>query len=472
MRSVLILEYNYMKQQTIGGSVQIEGRGLHSGEAVFVEIQAAAAGQGILFRRIDLEGEPELRADIKHIGDTRRSTCLKKGNCEVQTVEHLLAACAALGLDNLLVLLNAAELPILDGASKQWCELLLQAGITEQESPREYLELREPLVVEDEQTGAKIELYPAQELDMLVSIDFSSQVLGQQYARFDASMDFQSEIAPCRTFVFVHELLALHKAGLIRGGSLEQAAVILEKQPSEAELAELKQLFPGEELPDKPGILGSKGFLFSNEAARHKLLDLLGDLSLCTAALRARIVAHKPGHAINAKMAEKLKEALLKQRKNKDLPRYDPNQKAIYDVNEVTKRLQHRYPFLLLDKVIELSETHIVGVKNVTMNEPFFPGHFPGNPVMPGVLQIEALAQTGGIFVLNEIENPQSWDTYFLRIDDARFRQKVLPGDTLLMRLDLTSPVRRGLCEMYGRIFVGEQLVMEAKLLAQIIQRK
>ena len=465
-----------MKQHTIQQAVSVQGNGLHTGQSTQVRILPAPIDQGLVFFRTDLAKPQRLKADADLVSQTNRCTVLGKAGADLATIEHLMAAFYALGVDNATIEVHGPELPILDGSAAPWCALIQQAGLAEQDAPREYLQLHEALTVEDPETGASISILPAEtpEVDCSVMIDFDSQILGQQYARLTSLSDFESQIAPCRTFVFLHEVLALAKAGLIKGGNLDQALVLVEKQPSPEELQALQAHFQLDntelKITDK-GLFEHQSLYFPNEPARHKLLDLLGDLFLCGARVKGKIVAFKPGHSLNNRLARLLRAKLMHQRKVGHIPRYNPSMAPVYDINRITQRLQHRFPFLLLDKVVEISDQHVVGIKNVSMNEPYFPGHFPNNPVMPGVLQIEALAQAGGIFVLHNIEDPQNWDTYFLRITEARFRHKVLPGDTLVLHLELISPIRRGLCEMRGRVYVGETLVTEAELLAQIIKR-
>jgi UDP-3-O-[3-hydroxymyristoyl] N-acetylglucosamine deacetylase/3-hydroxyacyl-[acyl-carrier-protein] dehydratase len=462
-----------MNQQTLAQPFQLEGKGLHTGAAVSVAVHPLKANQGILFRRTDLEKPINLRADADLVVPSQRSTVLAQGNVQLATIEHFMAAAYATGLDNALVEVNGPELPILDGSALPWLQAIEAAGLVEQDSPKEYLIIEQPITINDEQTGASISIIPSEApgLDLSVMIDFKDGMLGQQFARLNDMAEFKTAIAPSRTFVFLHELKALIQAGLVKGGDLDNALVLVDQLPPAEEVEALRQFFNKPNLQLQQGVLSEQPLAFANEPARHKLLDVLGDLFLAGARIQGKVVAYKPGHNLNNKAARALKQALAQQKRLQGLPKYLPSQKPVYDINQITQRLQHRFPFLLIDKIIEISDKHIVGVKNVTMNEPFFPGHFPGNPVMPGVLQIEALAQTGGIFVMHNIEDPQNWDTYFLRISEARFRTKVIPGDTLLLHLELISPVRRGLCEMRGKIYVGETLVTEAELLAQIIKR-
>lgn len=459
-----------LKQQTLKSAVKLNGFGLHSGINVNVTISPAAEGHGIQFKRIDLDGSPLIKADPNNVYQTERHTVLGNEEVSIATVEHILAAFYALGIDNALVETDGEELPIMDGSAKSFVDALKNAGILYQEKEKECLELLSPVNIKE--GDSEITILPYDKLEITVLVDFDSSVLGPQFADLKSIADFENEIAPSRTFVFLHELEALHNAGLAKGGSPDTALVFVEEVPNSQQLSMLKSAYNYDIDIKEKGLLKGQSLRFTNEAARHKLLDLLGDLALLGLPLKGKIIARKPGHSINTKVAEELKLRMVQQRKIKDIPRYDPNKAPIYDINNICTKLHHRFPFLLVDKIIELSENHVVSVKNVTMNEPYFPGHFPGNPVMPGVLQIEAMAQTGGILVMENVEDPHTYDTYFLKIDGARFRSKVLPGDTILFRLDLTSPIRRGLVEMKGRAFVGNTLVAEADLLAQIIKRK
>jgi UDP-3-O-[3-hydroxymyristoyl] N-acetylglucosamine deacetylase/3-hydroxyacyl-[acyl-carrier-protein] dehydratase len=458
------------KQQTLKSAASLKGIGLHSGVTVNVNIFPAPEGHGIQFKRIDLEGAPLIKADATNIYKSNRHTVLGSEKAFIGTVEHLMSAFYALSIDNALVEADAEELPILDGSALPYLQAIKSAGIEEQEKERECLELLSPVEFKD--GDSEITILPYHKLEITVMVDFDSKVMGPQFADLKSLDDFEKEIAPSRTFVFLHELEALYNNGLAKGGSPESALVFVENIPSGQQYGMLKSVYKYDIEVKETGLLNGQELRFSNEAARHKLLDLLGDLALLGVALKGKIIARKPGHAINGKVAEELRQRMILHRKLRDIPKYDPNKAPVYDINHICEKLHHRFPFLLVDKIIELSDKHVVSVKNVTMNEPYFPGHFPGNPVMPGVLQIEAMAQTGGILVMENVDDPHSYDTYFLKIDNARFRAKVLPGDTILFRLDLTSPIRRGLVEMKGRAFVGNNLVAEADLLAQIIKRK
>jgi UDP-3-O-[3-hydroxymyristoyl] N-acetylglucosamine deacetylase/3-hydroxyacyl-[acyl-carrier-protein] dehydratase len=462
-----------MKQATLQQSITIEGKGLHTGVAAKVTIHPAAENHGIKFCRTDLEGQPIIKADARQVLSTERCTTLGKPEANISTVEHLLAALKGCGVSNALIEVDAQEIPIADGSAAPFVERIQQVGIEEQEAEQNYLDVNAPIYWQDEETGASYTILPAESFELTTLIDFESSVVGKQYAQLNRLSDFAQEIAPSRTFVFLHELEALADAGLVKGGELDNALVFVDKIPQNGELTALAKKLQLEQTVavERTGILNTTTLRFDNEAARHKLLDVVGDLALTGLDLRVKIIAHKPGHAANTRLAKELLSKYKISRKLRGIPKYDPNQEPVNDINVITKKLQHRFPFLLIDKIIELSDKHVVGVKNVTMNEPYFPGHFPSNPVMPGVLQIEAMAQTGGILVMENVENPHEWDTFFLRIKNALFRHPVIPGDTILFKMELISPIRRGLCEMTGKAYVGNKLVCEAELLAQIIRR-
>lgn len=462
-----------MKQATLQQSITIEGKGLHTGVAVQLTVHPADENHGIKFRRTDIEGQPLIKADANNVLSTNRCTVLGKVEASVSTVEHLLAALKGCGVSNALIDINAEEVPILDGSAAPFTTAFQEAGIKEQEAAQNYLDVSEPIYWEDEETGASYTILPSEKFELTTLIDFESSVVGKQYAQLNSLNDFAQEIAPSRTFVFLHELMALAEAGLVKGGELNNALVFVEEVPESKELVALAEKLQIDQVIEVEctGILNTTALRFDNEAARHKLLDVVGDLALTGLDLRLKIIASKPGHAANTRLAKELLSKYKTSRKLRGIPKYDPNQEPVNDINVITKKLQHRFPFLLIDKIIELSDKHVVGVKNVTMNEPYFPGHFPNNPVMPGVLQIEAMAQTGGILVMENVDNPHEWDTFFLRIKNALFRHPVIPGDTILFKMELISPIRRGLCEMTGKAYVGNKLVCEAELLAQIIRR-
>ncbi len=462
-----------MKQGTIQQTIALEGKGLHTGATVRLQIHAAAANHGVQFKCMHLEGQPTIKADAMQVVRTERCTTIGKKEATVSTIEHLMAALEANGVHNVLVEIEGPELPIFDGSAMPYYEAIEKAGIVEQEADRNYLDIEEAFVFSDEESGASYTILPADKLEITTLVDFDSSVIGKQFANLGALADFKAEIAPARTFVFLHELEQLASAGLAQGGRLDNALVFVNKMPVATSLSALAQKFGIEEdvAVEENGILNTTELRFDNEAARHKLLDLIGDLALAGIDLRAKIIATKPGHTGNVKLAQKLKTLYKQSLKTRDIPKYDPNIPPVNDIHAISKKIQHRYPFLLIDKIIKLTNEEVVGVKNVTMNEPFFTGHFPNNPVMPGVLQIEAMAQTGGILMMEHIDDPHSYDTYFLRINNARFRKPVVPGDTILFKMELMSPIRRGLCEMSGKAYVGDTLVSEAELLAQIIKR-
>jgi UDP-3-O-[3-hydroxymyristoyl] N-acetylglucosamine deacetylase/3-hydroxyacyl-[acyl-carrier-protein] dehydratase len=460
-----------MKQKTIKSEVSLKGTGLHTGKDANICIKPAPESHGIKFQRTDLEGKPFINADIGKVTTTLRSTTLQQGKAEITTVEHIMSALYGLHIDNVLIEIDGPEMPILDGSAQMYVEALMKAGIEEQTKDREYFILEEPVVYEDAASGTEIMALPADNFETIVMIDFNSPVLGQQYMDFHESTDYVKEIAGCRTFVFLHELEALADKNLIKGGSLDNAVIIANEAMSQDELDTLAG-----KLGERSIGLSGKGIIntdlhFSNEPARHKLLDLLGDMYLLGKPIKAKIVATKPGHKANTEFTKLLKEQYLKQRKLKGKPKYNPDVPPLMDTVEVMKRLPHRAPFLLIDKIIELSKEHVVGVKSVTFNEYFFKGHFPGNPIMPGVLQIEAMAQTGGILALSTVEDEGNWDTYFLKIENAKFKHFVVPGDTILFKMELLAPIRRGICQMRGTAYVGNKIVSEADLTAQIVNR-
>lgn len=461
------------QQRTIKKTVSVEGVGLHTGKSVKLTFNPAPVDHGYKFQRTDLEGEPVLSADINRVVSTQRGTTLQVGKAEVHTVEHVLSALSGLRIDNVLIQLDGPEVPILDGSAGPFVKTLQSAEIEEQEKAREYFVVEEPIFYKDEATGSEMVALPHDEFEVVAMIDFNSDVLGQQYAHLDGTTDYAEEIAPCRTFVFLHELEFLFEQNLIKGGDLDNAIVIVDRKVEQDELDRLAEKLgkPSVTVDYDDGILNTLKLQFKNEPARHKLLDVVGDISLLGMPIKGKILATKPGHTPNVEFTKKLKKVLVEKRRLKGKPHYDPDTEPLFDAVKIASWLPHRFPFLLVDKIIELSDTHVVGVKNITFNEGFFQGHFPDNPVMPGVLQIEAMAQTGGILALSTVDTPGNWDTYFLKIENAKFKNKVVPGDTVLFKMELMAPIRRGICQMQATAYVGNKIVSEAELTAQIVKR-
>ena len=460
------------KQQTIEKEVSLEGVGLHTGAKVKLTFKPAPENTGFIFRRVDLENAPEIEADVTYVVNTQRGTNLEKNGVKIQTSEHVLAACIGLEIDNIIIELNASEPPIMDGSSKFFVEALEKAGAVEQNAEREEFEITEIISYRDPQTGSEIIAMPAEEYQITTMVDFGTKILGTQNASIEHVSDFKKEIADSRTFSFLHELEMLLENGLIRGGDLNNAIVYVDKEISEETMKKLRVAFNRDEISVKPnGILDNLTLHHPNEAARHKLLDVMGDLALVGTRIKGKIIANKPGHHVNTEFAKKLSKA-IKAEKRSNVPKIDLNSCPIMDVNDIMATLPHRSPFLLVDKIYELTESHVIGVKNVTMNEPFFVGHFPGKPVMPGVLQVEAMAQTGGILALKSVPDPENYLTYFMKIDNVRFKQQVVPGDTLIFKLELLAPIRRGICQMQAYAYANGKLATEAVLMAQIVKSK
>jgi len=461
------------KQTTIKKAVTLSGVGLHTGVMVNMTFKPAAIDHGYKFQRVDLPSTPIIPALAEFVVDTARGTTIAKGDARVSTIEHVLAAAYSLDIDNLLIEIDGPETPILDGSSIKFFNVLREAGIEQQEADREYFEVRENVRYINEEKQIEIIAYPDSKFSVDVLIDFNSKVLGHQFASLTKLDDFEKEIAPCRTFAFFHELEPLLKNNLIKGGALENAIVIVEHKVPQEEFDRIADLFNKPHLEAKPeGILNNVDLFFSNEPARHKLLDVIGDIALAGRRIKGKIIAKRPGHYANTQFANQIRQIVKFEQKNGVAPRYNPEIPPVKDINEIMKVLPHRPPFLFIDKIIHLDDTSVVGLKCVTMNEGFFVGHFPDEPVMPGVLQIEAMAQVGGILALKNVENTKEWSTYFLKIDNVRFKQKVIPGDTLMFKLELIEPIRRGIAHMRGQAFVGTTLVMDAEMMAQIVRNK
>ena len=459
------------KQTTLKGSFSLCGKGLHTGLSLTVTFNPAPENHGYKIQRIDLPEEPIVEAIAENVIDTQRGTVLGKKDVRVSTVEHGLAALYALGIDNCLIQVNGPEFPILDGSAIRYVDKINEVGIEEQNAPKDWYIIRKKIEVKDENTGSCITILPDEEFSITAMCSFNSKYIDSQFASLDRMEDFSKEISPARTFVFVRDIEPLLNANLIKGGDLDNAIVIYEKQISQEQLDKLADMLHAEHRDaNNLGYIQHKPLVWENECTRHKLLDIIGDMALIGKPIKGRIIATRPGHTINNKFARQMRKEIRKH--EIQAPIYDPNEEPLMDVNRIRELLPHRYPMQLVDKVIALGATSIVGVKNVTSNEPFFQGHFPQEPVMPGVLQIEAMAQCGGLLVLNSVEEPERWSTYFLRIDDVKFRQKVVPGDTLLFKVDLLAPIRHGISSMRGYVFVGDHIVSEATFTAQIVKNK
>lgn len=460
------------KQRTLAKEVTLKGVGLHTGENVTMKFVPAPENHGYAFKRVDLEGEPIIEADSKYVVNTQRGTNLEKNDVKIQTSEHVLAALVGLEIDNVLIELNAPEPPIMDGSSKFFVKALESVGVVEQNAERQEYIVKEVISYKDETTGSEITIIPSEKYEVTTMVDFGTKVLGTQNATLENLSNFKSEIADARTFSFLHELEALLEHGLIKGGDLNNAIVYVDKEISEQTMKKLEKAFNKKKLTVKAnGILDNLTLHQPNEAARHKLLDVIGDLALIGIRIRGKVIANKPGHFVNTQFAKKLAK-IIKTEKRNNVPIVDLHQAPLMDITKIMDMLPHRPPFLLVDRILELSDTHVIGMKNVTMNEPFFVGHFPGAPVMPGVLQLEAMAQTGGILVLSTVPDPENYLTYLLKIDNVRYKQQVVPGDTLIFKLELMSPIRRGICQMYAKAYANGRLVSEAEIMAQIAKVK
>lgn len=458
-------------QQTIQKEVSLSGVGLHTGKEVSLKFKPAPENAGIQFVRTDLEGNPTIEALVCYVTDTQRGTNLEKNGVVINTSEHVLAAIVGLDIDNIIIELSAPEPPILDGSSKFFVEALEKAGIITQDAERDVFEVKEIISFKDEDTGSEIMIMPSDKYEITTMVDFGTKILGTQNATLKDIKDFKTEIADARTFSFLHEIEMLLDNNLIKGGDLNNAIVYVDKPLSEETMKKLSKAFKKDTVAVKPnGILDNLTLHWPNEAARHKLLDVIGDLALVGVRLKGKVIANKPGHKINTNFAKKLNK-IIKIEKRNNVPQYDLNQPPLMDIHDIMKILPHRPPFLLIDRILELSESHVVGMKNVTMNESFFVGHFPGAPVMPGVLQIEAMAQCGGILVLSTVPDPENYLTYFMKMNNVKFKQKVLPGDTLIFKADLVGPIRRGICHMQAYGYANNKLVVEGELMAQIVKK-
>ena len=459
------------KQKTLANSFEVSGQGLHTGENVKMRFLPADENVGFIFRRIDLNDRPEIKANADFVVDTNRGTTIGKGDVRVHTVEHALSALVGAQVDNCIMEIDGPEVPILDGSAGIFTDLIQTAGTKEQNAWKDFFVIREPIRYVDEETGSEIMALPSDQYELTVMIDFASKALGSQFAKYESSGDYAKEIARSRTFVFLHELEMLIKHGLVKGGDLSNAMVFVERFIDEKVLDELKSKYNLPDLRVREGeMLNREGQRFANEPARHKLLDVIGDLALVGVPIKGHIIATKPGHKVNTAFAGMLREKYKKERASHQMPDIDLDQPPLYDIYKILDILPHRYPFLLVDKIIEMSEDHVVGVKNVTFNEPFFQGHFPNNPVMPGVMLIEAMAQVGGILVMNTVEDPKQYTPYFIKIDGVKFKRMVEPGDTVVFICHLVSPIRRGICHMQGKGYVDGKVAMEGELMAQIIK--
>ena len=460
------------KQKTLKEEISLSGIGLHTGKEVVLTMKPAKENTGFVFVRTDLEGCPQVEADANYVTTTDRGTTLEKSGVKIHTCEHVLAALVGMDLDNVILEMNNAEPPIMDGSSKFFVEAIEKVGVVEQEVPREYLTITEVMSYTDPETGADITIIPSEEYEVTTMVDFGTKILGTQNATLKNMSDFKSEISAARTFSFLHELEMLLDHGLIKGGDISNAIVYVDKELTEETIEKLKKAFGKEEISIRPnGILDNLTLNYPNEAARHKLLDVIGDLALVGVRIKGKVIANKPGHFVNTQFAKKLNK-YYKTQKKKNVPKFDLTKEPVFDINGIMRLLPHRPPFLLIDKILELSDNHIVGLKNITMNEPFFVGHFPKEPVMPGVLQVEAMAQIGGILVLANVPDPENYSTYFVKIDNVKFKKKVIPGDTLIFKLELLAPIRRGIVHMQGYGYVGDSIVVEAELMAQVAKTK
>lgn len=459
-------------QHTLQNEISISGAGIHTGQSVTIRIKPAPPNTGITFQRVDLAAKPYVKADVDFVVETNRSTTLENNGARVSTIEHLMAAMVGMQVDNALIEIDGEEVPILDGSAQPFVEALEKAGLQKQNAAKIYYNIEHNITFTDEEKKVEMVALPYNEYRINTLIDFNSPVLGTQHAAIKSITDFNTNIAPCRTFCFFHELEWLLAHNLIKGGDINNAIVVVDKEVTEEQIERISKVFNKKNVQiSSEGILNNLDLRFPNEPARHKLLDVIGDLALVGFPFKAHIIANRPGHASNVKFARKIKEHIKKYRNRQEVPKYDPNKPAILNVQQIEQVLPHRYPFLMVDKVIELTEKVVIAIKNVSYNEPFFQGHFPNNSIMPGVLQVEALAQTGGLLAIPR-DTQDKYDTYFLKIENCKFKQKVVPGDTLILKMELLQPIRRGICEMKGTIFVGDKIVTEATLVAQIVKRQ
>ena len=459
-------------QRTIKSAISVAGVGLHTGREVTLTFKPAPENHGFSFVRTDLDGNPVVEAKAEYVTNTQRGTTLEKNGVAIQTCEHVLAAAVGLQIDNILIEMNSPEPPIMDGSSKYFLEALEKAGIEEQDAPANIYVVKEVISYKDETTGSEIIAMPSDNYEITTMVDFGTKILGTQNATMTDISTFKKEFSGTRTFSFLHEIEDLLDAGLIKGGDLNNAIVYVDKELSEATMDKLKKAFNKDHIAVKPnGVLDNLSLNFPNEASRHKLLDVIGDLALIGCRIQGKIIANKPGHKVNTGFAKKVAAIIKKEKRNK-VPTFDLNQPPLMDIHQIMDILPHRPPFLLIDRIIELSDSHVVGMKNVTMNENFFVGHFPGAPVMPGVLQIEAMAQCGGVLVLSTVPDPENYLTYFMKMDNVKFKQKVLPGDTLIFKAELITPIRRGICHMQAYAYANNKVVAEAQLMAQIVKNK
>lgn len=459
------------KQNTLADSFSLEGKGLHTGLNIHITFNPAPENHGYKIKRTDLPEQPIIDAVAENVINTQRGTVIGKKDIQISTIEHAMAALYAAGIDNCLIEVDAPEFPILDGSSRFYTEGINKVGLKKQTANKQYYIVKHKIEVKDEETGASIMILPEDNFSVNVLVSYNSPVLTNQYAVMDNLSQFPSEISASRTFVFVREIEMLIQNNLIKGGDLDNAIVIYDQKVSQDSLDKLADMMnQPRKSAEELGYISNNPLVFDNEPARHKLLDVIGDIALIGRTLKGRIIATHPGHSINNKLARMIRKEI--KLNEVQAPVYDPNKAPVMDINRIRELLPHRYPFLLVDKIIEIGDNYIVGIKNITANEPFFQGHFPQEPVMPGVLQVEAMAQTGGLLVLNSVEEPERYSTYFMKIDGVKFRQKVVPGNTLILRLELLAPIRRGISTMKGLVFVGDTLVSEAEFMAQIIKNK